>query len=428
MRRSKRSGARRPGALWLTAATASAGVGLCVGLAGAATQGQGAGGGAGAETTRQGHGGDGTPNIFQPPEDVEQEDPTLPPGSIDVELRDADDHGVAGEVVTLGALINSIAKGDTRKHFQMTTDARGRAVFSGLEMASNIAYRVSSGYQGGSFAATPFQLPQGKALRVVLHVYPVTRSLTEALVVSQAVLAIELRDDRLQIEEALTIYNLGRTAWQPEDVNIGLPGGFTGFSFQASMTDQAVEEIDGSARLRGTFPPGQHALEFRWQFPWGGEKDLEFEAGLPPHTAIARVLMPSSGAVTLAVADFPPAQVLRNSTGQPFLVTEVRVRPDEKLQSARVVLHDLPTPGPGRLIATTVASFAVGMGLFLAFLRQKRSTGEVGPEDARSSLLEELARLEDAHEAGDVGARTYERARRELIDALAFSLAAHGRS
>jgi hypothetical protein len=427
MRRIKRSGAR-PAAVWLTAATASAGVGLCVGLAGAVTQGQGAGGRAGTQVTGQGHGGDGTPNIFQPPEDVEQEDLTLPPGSIGVELRDADDHGVAGEVVTLGALINSIAKGDTRKHFQMTTDAHGRAVFSGLEMASNIAYRVSSGYQGGSFAATPFQLPQGKALRVVLHVYPVTRSLSEALVVSQAVLAIELRDDRLQIEEALTLYNLGRTAWQPEDVNIGLPAGFTGFSFQASMTDQAVEEIDGSARLRGTFPPGQHAIEFRWQFPWGGEKDLEFEAGLPPHTAIARVLMPSSGAVTLAVADFPPAQVLRNSTGQPFLVTEIRMRPDEKLQSARITLHDLPTPGPGRLIATTVASFAVGMGLFLAFLRQKRSSGDTGPEHARSSLLEELARLEDAHEVGDVGVRTYERARRELIDALAFSLAAHGRS
>jgi hypothetical protein len=194
------------------------------------------------------------------------------------------------------------------------------------------------------------------------------------------------------------------------------------------MTDQAVEEIDGSARLRGTFPPGQHAIEFRWQFPWGGEKDLEFEVGLPPHTAIARVLMPSSGAVTLAVADFPPAQILRNSTGQPFLVTEVRMRPDEKLQSARVALHDLPTPGPGRLIATTVASFAVGMGLFLAFLRRKHSNGETGPDDARSSLLEELARLEDAHKAGDVGARTYERARRELIDALAFSLAAHGPS
>jgi len=402
--------------LWL-AATAAAAMGLYVGFAWAATGDTGPG---------SAHGGDGATNIFQPPEDVEQEDPTLPPGSIGVELHDADDHGVPGEVVTLGALINSIAKGDTRKHFQMTTDQRGRAVFSGLEMASNIAYRVSSSYQGGSFAATPFQLPQGKALRVVLHVYPVTRSLAAALVVSQAVLAVELRDDRLQIEEALTIYNLGRTAWQPEDVNIALPAGFTAFNFQASMTDQAVEEIDGSARLRGTFPPGQHALEFRWQFPWGGEKDLEFEAGLPPHTAIARVLMPSSGTVKLVATDFPPAQVLRNSTGQAFLVTELRMRPDEKLQSVRVGLHDLPSPGPGRLIATTVATFAVGVGLFMAFSRQKRSSADAGPVDVRSSLLEELALLEAAHAAGDVGARTYERARRELIDALALSLTAHG--
>src|SRR5580704_14247236 len=88
----------------------------------------------------------GMPGVFEPPEDQEKEDPTLAPGTIAVELRDPDDHPVADEVVTLGVLINSVAKGDTRKHEQATTDAHGAVVFSGLETASNIAYRVSSGY------------------------------------------------------------------------------------------------------------------------------------------------------------------------------------------------------------------------------------------------------------------------------------------
>jgi hypothetical protein len=382
-----------------------------------------------ADTSPHGHAaGDPASNVFQPPEDVEQEDPTLPAGSIAVELRDGDDRGVPGEIVTLGALINSIAKGDTRKHFQMTTDEHGRALFSGLEVASNIAYRVSSGYQGGSFAATPFQIPQGKALRVVLHVYPVTRSINAAVIVAQSVIAVELRDDRLQVEEALTFYNLGRVAWQPEDVKMSLPTGFTAFNFQTSMTDQGVEEVDGSARLHGTFGPGQHAIEFHWQLPWGGERDVDFETGLPPHTAIARVLMASSGAVKLAVTDFPPTQVLRNSAGQPFLVTERRMRPDEALQSIEIALHELPTPGPGRMIATAIASLGVAIGLLVAFFRQDRSARSDDAKDVRSLLLEELASLEDARASGDVGVRTYERARRELIDALAFSLAAHQRS
>lgn len=372
----------------------------------------------------------GEADFFQAPEDVEQEDPSLAPGTIAVDLRDADDLPVARETVTLGALINSIAKGDSRKHFQMTTDEHGRAVFSGLEVASNIAYRVSSGYEGGSFAATPFQIPQGKAIRVVLHVYSVTRSLASAVVVSQAVLGVELRDDRLQVEEELTVFNLGRTAWLPDDVTMPLPAGFTGFNAQASMSDQGVDDIDGAAKLHGTFPPGQHAIEFRWQLPWGGEKDLDFDVALPPHTAISRVIMPVSGQIKLVVADFPPTETLRDSKGRPFLVTERRVRPDDtRLHSVRVGIHDLPTPGPGRLVATTLAGLAVGVGLLMAFARRKQSVARSGPDDeARNTLLEELAMLERARAEGGVGAHTYERARRELIDALAFLLTARTRS
>jgi len=64
----------------------------------------------------------------------------------------------------------------------------------------------------------------------------------------------------------------------------------------------------------------------------------------------------------------------------------------------------------------------------LAFARHKSSRTGSEPDGARASLLEELANLERAHTAGAVGARTYERARRELIDALAFSLALRARS
>ena len=81
-----------------------------------------------------------------------------------------------------------------------------------------------------------------------------------------------------------------------------------------------------------------------------------------------------------------------------------------------------------RLIATTVATLAVGAGLLIAFARKRRARGQGEPDDARSSLLEELALLERAHATGAVGIRTCERARRELIDALALLLASHARS
>jgi hypothetical protein len=368
--------------------------------------------------------GKAMPGVFQPPEDLEKEDPSLAPGTIAVELRDPDDHPVPGEVVTVGALINSIAKGDSRKHFQATTDAHGVAMFSGLDTASNVAYRVSSGFSGGSFAASPFQLGQIKSMRVVLHVYPVTREIGSALIVCEAAVAAELRDDRIQIEEALTIYNLGRTAWQPDDVRMALPEGFTAFNAQATMSDQGVDEIDGTAKLRGTFPPGRHAIQFRWQLPWSNDKDVDFDVGLPPHVAIARVMMPANSAVKLSATDFPAPELRHDDQGQSFLVTERRLRPDDaRLSSLSIGIHDLPTSGPGRVIATLLAGCAVGAGLLLAAMGRRTGSGRSSDvKRARDMLLEELEGLERAHTGGQVGPRTYERARRELLEALAHTL------
>lgn len=368
-------------------------------------------------------GGGAMPGMFQPPEDLEQQDASLPAGTIAVDLRDADDKPLAHQTVTLGILINSVAKGNSRKHLQLDTDEHGRAVFSNLDLASNTAYRVSAGYQGGLFWAAPFQLQQAKAMHVVLHVYPVTHDVQQALIVAEATVAAEVREDRIQVEEALTIYNLGRTAWQPENVRMSLPDGFSAFSAQMSMSDQGADSVDGGAQLRGTFPPGRNSIDFRWQLPWSGDRDVDFEVGMPPHVAIARVMMPASTEIKLLANGFPPAEVRRDAEGQSFLVTEKRLRPDEpKLTSLSIGIHDLPTPGPGRLLATFLAAAGVAGGLAFAFGGRRRRRGSSDAKSARSMLLEELAELERAHRVGEVGPKTYERARRELIDALARTL------
>jgi hypothetical protein len=369
-------------------------------------------------------GNDAMPGVFTPPEDTEVEDPSMPPGTISVDLRDADDKPVSREGISLGILINSIAKGDSRKHMQESSDDRGRAVFSGLDTASNIAYRVSSGYRGGSFAASPFQLQQAKAMHVVLHVYPVTRDIQGALIVCEATVAAEMRDDRIHVEQVLTIYNLGRTAWQPDDVRMTLPDGYTAFNAQASMSDQGVDEAGGAAKLRGTFAPGRHGVDFRWQIPWSGDKDVDFDVGLPPHVAIARVMIPATADLKLTAAGFPPPDVRHDAQGQSFLVTERHLKPDDaRLESLSIGIHDLPTPGPGRLLASLLAACGVCVGLVLGTRRGRLASLEASGA-SRDALLEDLADLERARATGEVGPRTYDRARRSLIDALARTFGA----
>lgn len=373
------------------------------------------------------HAGMGSlPGVFNPPEDTEQPDPTVPPGTIVIELRDADDKPVPNQPLTLGMIINSIAKGDSRKHEQGTTDAAGRAVFRDLDMASAVAYRVSVEYQGGTFAATPFQLQQTKTMHVVLHLYAVTHDLQQAVVVNQAVLAAEVRDDRIQIEQVIDVFNVGKVAWVPDDVDMKLPPGATAFSSQANMSGQAVDDIDGVARLRGTFAPGRHSIDFRWQLPWSDEKDVDFRVALPPHVAIARVMVPASTEIKLDVKGFPAAEVRHDNQGQSFLVTERRVRPDQpRMDVLDVGIHDLPVAGPGKWVATGLAAAGVALGLLFAAQRPRRlKDAERKPDrSGRARVLDDLAALERAHAAGEIGPKTYERAHRELIDALARTLA-----
>jgi hypothetical protein len=371
--------------------------------------------------------GGGVPGMFNPPEDIEEAAPGLPPGTIAVDLRDADDKPVAGETITLGVMINSIAKGDSRKHLQVTTDVAGHAVFSNLDTASNTAYRISCGYQGGAFAATPFQLQQAKTMHVVLHVYPVTHDVQQALVVSEATLAAEMRDDRIQVEEMLTFYNLGRSAWQPDGVLMKLPSGVTAFSAQANMSDQSVDQVDEQGKLRGTFAPGRHTVEFRWQVPWSGDSDVEFDVGMPPHVAIARVMLPATSDIKLAVDGFPAAQVRRDQQGQSFLVTEKRLTPeDPKLTSLAVSIHNLPSAVWGPRVAVGLSAIGVLLGLAVAFGQRSKGSSGKGERTARAAVLEELAELERGRRSGEIGPKTYERAYRELIDALARTLAKPG--
>jgi hypothetical protein len=369
--------------------------------------------------------GQGDPRVFQPPPDTNNEDSRLPPGSISISILSPDNAPLPNVGVTLGILHNSVAKGESREHKLGTSDATGSLTFLGLASGSGIAYRVSVVKEGATFWASPFSLPQDKGMRVQLHVYPVTHDIQKALVVTQAVLYAEMKDDRMQVEQAIMFFNLGRTAWVPDDLVIGLPEGFTALNGQQSMGGEGIEPVEKrGARIRGTFGPGQHSIDFRWQLPYDGEADLSFDETLPPNVAVARALAAASQQMRLVVSGFPEAQARMDSNGERILVTERQMRPnDPPLTKIHVELRDLPTPGPARIIATLLAGLGVIAGVGYAFLARKGAENPSAARELRTRLLAELEELERAYAAGDVGPKTYERARRELIDMVARSLA-----
>lgn len=356
------------------------------------------------------------------PQDGTLEDPTLPKGSIELHVVDPTGKPLAKTGVTLGIVYNSVAKGESRKRVAAITDDVGTASFKDLETGSGVAYRPMVLTEGATFSVAPFQLGQ-RGMRALLHVYPVTSDIAQTLVVSQTMVYTEVKDDRIQIQQAFKIYNFGRNAWVPPADNlVSLPENFTAFSTQQGMTDVGVDAVPTKGvKLRGTFSPGQHVVEFRWQLPYTGDAEVKFDVGTPPHLAAARIIAPAAKGMGMAVDGFEPPQTTTDGMGQRALVTEKQIRRDDPpVKSIRVSINGLPTEGPGKLIATFLALSGLVAGLVLGTRRHP-------PRDTkreREQLLAALEALEHAHRDGTIGPKTYERGRRELIDNIARTFAA----
>ena len=366
-------------------------------------------------------------NFFRPPADTTSELASIPVGTIRVELRDPFDHPLASHVVDLGIVRQSIAKGDTHLHDQATTDAAGVATFANLEASGNIAYRVTVHDADATFAATPFRLEPDKGTQVVLHVYPVMHDLPQTTQIgTRSIVAIELKDDRIHVQQEIDFFNGTALAWVPHDVVLRLPEGFTALNGMQQMSDIGVDAVAGEgARLHGTFPPGESSVVFSWQLPYSGDPSVTLDVGFPPAVRDAFVQAAAAPEMKLEVAGFPAAVTRTNQEDQRLLVTRKQLNDNEPpIRKVSIVLSGLPTPGPTRLIATVLAAIALAAGLYIASQpRKAKATSKAHAKRDRERILDEIDELELAKSNGDIGPKTYERARRELVDELAAVLA-----
>lgn len=347
----------------------------------------------------------------------------LPKGSIEANILSPDNAPIANAEVRLGIMFQRISEGESRSERSARADAQGRARFDGLNTGSDYSYRVTLKSGAAEYASTPFQLGD-VGHRVLLHVFPVTRDLSQALIGMRSFLYIEPRDDVFVFEVLYRIFNVGNVTWVPNDVVLALPAGFKAFSSQGGMSDVGFEQVEGrGARLKGTFTPGQHDVNLRFQLPKSADSTEVFQVSTLPRIAELRVIAEASPQMRLDVEGFEPVQVAANQQGKRVLVTrKLLERGDELERGFSVTLSGLPVPGYGRWVA-------VGLALALGVLGFGAANGSVnlgGSESkardlkrAREVLLNELVEVERSRERGDLGPSAYADARRVLLDALA---------
>lgn len=350
--------------------------------------------------------------------------PDLKPGSIEATLVDPDEHPIPNMGVRLGIMFNKVAEGESRSEKNTTAGADGVAHFDGLKTGSAYAYRITVRSGVAEYASTPFNLKEAGGMRVLLHVFPVIQDLTNAAVGMRGFFYIETRDEVFQIEGLFRVINLGRSAWVPRDVVVGLPDGWKAFAATESMFDTKFEAVEGrGARLVGTYPPGQHDVNFRFQVPKEAVSSASFRFTPPQRAVEIRVIAVANPAMGLEVDGFEPPQISVGPSGDRVLVTrKLATRGEATVAPFVATLTGLPVPGPGRWIAILIALSFGGAGWAAAAGKWRFVSTERLQSDkarARELLLDELVALTRAKDRGEVGPQTYERTQRSLTDALA---------
>lgn len=366
------------------------------------------------------------PHRGEPPRDVSEASHDVPKGTVAVTVVDENEQPLAGKNVDLLITFESVAEGQREDRRRAVSDASGRATFGGLSSELSFSYVVVAERDGGHYGVAPFRLKPEVGQRVRLHAYPTTSDPKRTFMGMRGFVFVQPREETFQVEALFRVINMGTVSWLPKDVVLSLPKGFTAFDGPGEEGDMRfVEEPGRGARLEGTFSPGQHDVRFTYQIPSSGNPSQSFDMSLPPHVAELRVLAEAAPGMSLDVDGFEPAEPARGPTGDRVLITGRMMRPGQgELTSIHVRLAGIPVQGPLRwAVAAAAALIALG-GLAWAVLHRGKARGRhaVAGEDldhARRLLLDELVAVERAHEAGSIGPRTHEQARRQLLDALA---------
>ncbi len=356
-------------------------------------------------------------------QDRSDDAPDLPAGTLDVTIANADDQALVGADVELEILSQKISEGEQRSTKRAKTDAEGRALFTGLSTANFMSYQVVVKAAPAEFASPQIRLRDTMGHRVLVHVFPPTSDINRTIVMG-AFLSVETRDDVFQCDMVVHVFNVSRMAFIPESVVFSLPEGYKAFSGEEAMFDSRVEDLEGRGGvLKGTYPPGERKVRFRFQLPKPTESEVTFTVGMPARVAQAQVVAAASPQMNLEVAGgFPTPEVSTAQSGDRVLVTMRMIkRGEEPIRSLTVTLTGLRVPGPGRWVAVFIALAFAGLGVFaargdLSLASSEKVEGD--RERARELILQELVAIERAKAAGKLGPNAYERAHRALVDAL----------
>jgi mono/diheme cytochrome c family protein len=319
----------------------------------------------------------------------------------------------------------------------------GRYSFPDLELVPGRLFFVSAEYQGNEYLSDVAHLATEGSLDLPLTVYETTSDTSQVRVDRLHVLLDFLVEDRIEVVELLVLSNPTNRSITAEDgkgvLQVTLPEGAANLSFEDGVLGERFIATDDGFIDQAPLLPGFSSSQLVFSFTLPYKNKLEYEQTLD-YPVDAVVLITQDGGPVVegdALTDMG-AQVISGTTlrsyssgsFQPGDVLEftVKGRPLGAAGEAGAAATGLPT---GVLVG--VGAFGLVLiagGLWLwgrnknldkkseTELEDHSSAESISVDETNEAILQIIADLDDAFEAGELEETEYQRRRSELKQRL----------
>lgn len=316
-------------------------------------------------------------------------------------------------------------------HAQSGTD--GNFLFEDVPFADGLQFAVMTVYEGATYTSdtVPVDMSSLK-VTVEVPVYETTPDLS-ALQVEQMHVLFDLAEDGLETKEIYVVSNPGdrtvKGAYELEDgksatLEFPLPSDADYIFFKPDEQDRFVK-LNGGFADTYPIPPGTESTQFMVTYlvPYSGEREYTYTA--PMAIAQMNFLLPDQGNLALQGAGLMGPESMSLPNGGSY---QMYTYPDLKAgQTVSLTIRGKSAePAAGTKSVNTGIAVSAGIlglliiGAGLIWWRRNNEVDEEEKEEATGSSSEfdrtvnEIARLDEAHERGDLDEAQYREERQAL--------------
>src|SRR5262245_19018889 len=305
-----------------------------------------------------------------------------------------------------------------------TTDASGRATFTGLTPGTNVKVQVTVGAE--RIESQEFQVPAMGGIRLMLVATDAAAGSTAPAQAPAAAgsvsfgqesrLVIETGDDALNVFNIFQIVNPSQSPVQAGPLVFELPVDAVGVGLLQGSTAKAVA-AGKKVTVNGPFAPGATILQFAYSIPLGSDAiavEQKLPAALPQLSVVAQKI----GSMQLASPQLSQRREMA-ADGNTYIVAQGGAL--KAGDTVSLTLTNLPSrPRWPSAAAVGLAAGILGWGAWAA-TRRARAAVPASRRDLqgrRDKMFAELAALEAQRRKGTIDADAYAARRESLVTAL----------